>query len=298
MPQVRRDSVRKRRQRLAPPWAVLATGAAILVLMIAIFPSSSWLRQASAPGSKDQADSLKVLLLRNLLLKGQGGLALREDYALQLALIGDYPEAFAVLDTLIRDPGQDSLVPLRMLEARLAERALATPLTPAMDALAHAHLQAALEGILNVEAAPLAALTWAADRAIRTGQARTAYRLYLRLARLDGAKAENWELLAARSAAAVRDFPAAAGLYAQALEHTRDQKWRKVVLLEGMRNLQAAERLDLALTLGEAALPGLQADADVVSYLVRLARAANRPKDAGHFADILVRPDAFAEAEP
>ena len=87
-------------------------------------------------------------------------------------------------------------------------------------------------------------------------------------------------------------------MHSRALEHARDQKWRKTVLLEALRTLQAAERLDLALTLGEQSLSGLQSDPEVVAYLLRLARAADRPKLAERFALILVRPDAFAEAAP
>lgn len=295
MPQMRREG-RKAHNRLAPPWVILSAGTAIVLLMLSIFPSSSWFRQLSGTGGKEEADSLKVLLLKNLILKGQGGPALRQDYALQLGLTGNYAEAFGVLDTLIRNQ-PDSLVPLRRLQAHLAQRALSSRPGPGLTALAKANLNASLEGFLAATA-PAEALAWAAQAAGVSGREDVAYALYLRLAGQDTARSGEWDLKAARVAAHRRDFQAATELYAAAASNIHATQGKKAAILEGLKSLQAAERLDLALSLGERSLAGAHADPEILAFLVRLARAANRPKEAGKYAEMLVRPDAVAGLEP
>ena len=74
------------RRRLAPPWVLGGFAVAMLLIIVLIFSKASVFQQLGREGDSDGADSVRVLLLRNLIAKGEKGFALRRDYIRQLGL--------------------------------------------------------------------------------------------------------------------------------------------------------------------------------------------------------------------
>jgi len=111
----------QKRKRLASPAVVISTGIAVLFLMIFLFPRSAWFHQVSSTSEKERGDSLKIVMLRDLMNNGQNSLSVCEDYAKQLELMGNYEQAFLFLDSLLKNKISDSLFTLRQLQAEVAK---------------------------------------------------------------------------------------------------------------------------------------------------------------------------------
>jgi tetratricopeptide (TPR) repeat protein len=261
----------------------------MLLLIVLIFPKASVFQQLGG-GDPDKGDSVRVLLLRSLLAKGEKGFALRRDYIRQLGLTGDYAGAFAEFDRLAAE-GTGPRDSLWMLEVEVASWALSAKRDK--DAAA-ARLRAGGEALWK-GAAP-AHLAWAADKAGAAGDFDLAGRLYLKAAAADSLPAPRYRR-AAEMFSAAGDCGAAAEALFAAQGRLKGGKDRKAAFLDALRALQACGRLDEALAAADRRMGDLRADTDVLLFLVRLAQAADRPRQAQHYAQLLVKPVA-AGPEP
>jgi hypothetical protein len=282
------------RKRLAPPWMIASVGAVMVVLLFFLFPRSSLFGQLGQGYGDTQADSLRVLLLRNLMLKGEAGIELRKDYIRQLGLTGDYTGAFAELDRLLPGVAGPSLDSLRMLQIEVAGYAIAAD---SSDSLARSRLKRGLLAMAGPQT-EAAALLWAAHKADEAGEYALAQRLYTESGRRGGDGASRWYHEAARLAASLGNCREAADLHFLSQDKAADQAGKRSAYLDGLRSLEACEQLDLAVRQAEAHLGGLRSDPKVLLFLVNLARAANRPREAEKYALMLVRPGAGAAKIP
>jgi hypothetical protein len=272
------------RRRLAPPWALAASGAAMLLLIAFIFPRASVFQQLGGGNDPDRADSVRVLLLRELLAKGGKGFALHRDYVRQLGLTGDYAGAFAELDRLAAGPEASVGDSLWMLEAEVASWALATKVPP-KDA--QARLRAAGESLLR--AGSPAHQAWAAGKVGAAGEFALAAKLYLRTAEAD-ADPVRWYRRAAAMSAAAGDCRGAAADWFQVYDRLPAGRDRKDAFLEAMRSLQGCGRLDEALAAAEGRIGDWKGDTEVLLFMVHLAQSADRPHEAQRYAQLLVKP--------
>ena len=274
------------RKRLAPLWMIASVGVGMVVLLFILFPRSSLFGQLGQGSEDAQADSLRVLLLRNLMLKGGAGPELRKDYIRQLGLTGDFNGAFQELDRLLPGFTGRSLDSLRALEIEVASHAVAADST---DIRARSRLSGALRTLIapGTEAGMQA---WAAGKAEAAGEYATAQGLYAELGGRKDSLSARWFREAARIASAQGDCLAAAGYHFISQAEASVDSVRKNAFLDGLRSLTACERMDLAVSEAEARLGGLRSDPQVLLYLVNLARAANRPREAEKYALMLIRP--------
>ena len=276
-----------RPRRLAPPWVLAAGGAAMLLSIALIFPNASLFQQLGRGDGQDRADSLRVILLRDMLQKGAKGFALRRDYVRQLGLTGNYAEAFAALDSLAADPPGVARDSLRMLEAEISSWALSA--RSGLEQAAAARLRTALDALLRE--GPVPHLAWAADKARDAGAFDLAARICLRLAAADSLPGE-WLRRAADMAEAGGDCPGASEARFAAGDRLADRKARKAAFLDGLRTLQACGRLDEALAAADSRIGPWRGDPEILLFLVQLARSANRPDAAQRYAHQLVKPPA------
>lgn len=281
------------RRRLASPWMIAAAGTVMIVLLFFLFPRSSLFGQLGHGSGETQADSLRVLLLRNLMLKGGAGPELRKDYIRQLGLTGDYTGAFAELDRLLPGTAGRSLDSLRMLEIGIASHAVAAD---SSDVRARSRLKVALQAMTAPGTEP-EVQEWAAVKAEAAGEYAIAQGLYAGLAGQGAApgspkdaRAAHWYHEAARIASARGECVEAAGYHFRSQAEATGLPERKQAFLDGLRSLEACEQMEMAVREAEARLGGLRSDPQVLLFLVKLARAANRPREAEKFALMLIRP--------
>ncbi|MBW8889973.1 MAG: hypothetical protein JF616_19630 [Fibrobacteres bacterium] len=282
------------RRRLLPPWALALFGAAMLMIIVLIFPKASVFQQlgGGGGGDADHGDSVRVLLLRSLLAKGEKGFPLRREYIRQLGLTGDYAGAFAEFDRLQTDRGspRDSLW---MLEIEVASWAFSS--ASGKDANAAARLRTAGEELL--QGGTPSHLAWAGEKAGAGGAYDLAAKLYLRAAGADSLHPAWYRRSAEMSRAAGDCQGASAALFA-ALDGRKDgavlkdAAERKSAFLDGLRDLQACGRLDEALAAADSRMREWSGDTEVLLFLVRLAQAADRPGQAQRYAQLLVKPIA------
>ena len=69
-------------------------------------------------------------------------------------------------------------------------------------------------------------------------------------------------------------------------------KERKSAFLDALRALQACGRLDEALAAADRRMSEWAVDTEVLLFLVHLAQAADSPRQAQHYAQLLVKPVA------
>lgn len=278
------------RRRLASPWMIASAGTGMIVLLFILFPRSSLFGQLGQGSGETQADSLRVLLLRNLMLKGGAGPELRKDYIRQLGLTGDYTGAFEELDRLLPGFAGRTLDSLLVLDIEIASHALASD---SADVRARSRLKAALRALTAPGTEP-GTLAWAAGKAEAAGEYAGAQGLYTQLGAESGsrkdARAAHWYHEAARLATARGECVEAAGLHFRSQAEAAHATERKNAFLDGLRSLEACEQMELAVREAEARLGGLRSDPQVLLYLVNLARAANRPREAEKYALMLIKP--------
>ncbi len=298
-------------RRLAPTWAIMLCGGAVALAMFGLFMNGSLFKQLRSGSADSQADSLRVLLLRNLILKGETGSALQEDYIRQLGLTGDYPGAFKEIDELLAkrppppaEPNTTGAAPvstvgisdkkttrsddgssdtLRVLELDVAGWAWAAH--PG-DTLAAAHRHAGLTALIH-PGQSTARLSWAAQSAEASGEKDLALAAFIRLAESDTLAAE-WYRRAARLSLSMGDCRKASEMEFLAQDHGRSEAERKAAFLDGLRALQACNQLEAAVNEANARVQEFQADSDVLLYLVNLSRSANQPLLAQKYALKLV----------
>lgn len=276
------------RRRLVPPWALAASGAAMLLLIAFIFPRASMFQQLGGGNDADRADSVRVLLLRELLAKGGKGFALHRDYVRQLGLTGDYAGAFAELDRMAADPGMNVGDSLWMLEAEVAAWARSAKSPPKG---AQARLRAACESLLR--AGSPAHRAWVAAKAGSAGEYELAAKLYLSTAAAD-ADPVRWFRRAAAMSAAAGDCRGAASGWFEVYDRLPPGKERKEAFLTAIRALQACGRLEEALAAADGRIGEWKGDTEVLLFLVHLAQSADRPRAAQHYAQMLVKPSPGA----
>ncbi|WP_323001538.1 tetratricopeptide repeat protein [Denitromonas sp.] len=81
----------------------------------------------------------------------------------------------------------------------------------------------------------------------------------------------------------------AARAYLLARDHAAERAEQRTHFLAALRTLQAVSDFDAALALAEHELGALATDAPTLTYLIGLARAANRPERAADYARRLIR---------
>lgn len=81
----------------------------------------------------------------------------------------------------------------------------------------------------------------------------------------------------------------AARAYLIARDHATERAEQRAHFLAALRSLQAVSDFDAALALAEHELGALATDAPTLTYLIGLARAANRPERAADYARRLIR---------
>lgn len=285
------------RRRLAPPWVLGGFAISMALLIVLIFSKASVFQQLGREGDSDGADSVRVLLLRNLIAKGENGFALRRDYIRQLGLTGDFAGAFAEFDRLSSE-GKGPQDSLWMLEMEVASWALsAKGGKAAQNDKANAALVRLRRagGELGAHGAPTH-LAWAAGKAGTAGAYDLAARLYLGAAGSDTLSATYYRRAAEMSAAG-GDCRAAADDLLAAHDRLTGRKERKAALLDALRALQACGRLDEALAAADGRMGEWRSDTEVLLFLVHLAQSADRPREAQHYAQWLIKPVA-AGPEP
>lgn len=283
--------VAKRRRRLAPPWVLAAFGAAMALALALIFPRASLFQQLGEGGDPDRADSVRVLLLRNLLRKGAKDFALQRDYIRQLGLTGNYAGAFAELDRLAaewRGPARDSLW---LLDMEVSFWALAARSeTPAAE-----RLRSAAEALWR-DGSP-GHRAWAAEKAGAVGEHGLAALLYLKVAEEDTLPTAAWYQRAADMSAAAGNCHGTSQALLSAHDRLREKRERKDAFLDALRALQACGRMEEALAVADLRLQAWSSDTEILLFLVQLARSADRPDQAQRYAQLLVKPLA-AGPEP
>jgi hypothetical protein len=292
------------RRRLAPPWVLGVFAVSMAMIIALIFSKASVFQQLGRESDSEGADSVRVLLLRNLIAKGEKGFPLRRDYIRQLGLTGDYAGAFAEFDRLAAEgtrPGDS----LWMLEMEVASWALSAKedkgdkgdkaaRSDKANAAADRMRRAGDE--LGKHGAP-AHLAWAAGKAGAAGVYDLAARLYLGAAGSDSLSAAFCYRRAAEMSAAGGDCRGAADDLLAAYDRLTGRKERKAALLDALRALQACGRLDEALAAADGRMGEWRSDTEVLLFLVHLAQSADRPGQAQHYAQWLIRPVA-AGPEP
>ncbi|MEO6094996.1 MAG: hypothetical protein ABIW76_04725 [Fibrobacteria bacterium] len=274
------------RKRLFPPWVIASVGLGMVVMLFFLFPRSSLFGQLGHGSGETQADSLRVLLLRNLMLKGKAGPELRKDYIRQLGLTGDYTGAFQELDRLVPASAGRALDSLHVLEIEIASYAVAADST---NVRARSRLTAALRVMIAPGTEPRT-LAWAAGKSEAAGEYATAQALYAELGSRKDGRAAHWYREAARLATSRGKCLEAAGFHFRSQDEASGESERKSSYMDGLRALQACDQMDLAVKEAEARLGGLRSDPQVLLFLVNLARASNRPREAEKYALMLIRP--------
>lgn len=291
------------RRRLAPPWVLGGFAVSMAMIIALIFSKASVFQQLGREADSDGADSVRVLLLRNLIAKGEKGFALRRDYIRQLGLTGDYAGAFAEFDRLAAEgPGpSDSLW---MLEMEVASWAISAKgdkgdkveKAAKNDKTKDAAVRMRRAGEeLGRHGAP-AHLAWAAGKAGAAGAYDLAARMYLDAAGTDSLSPTYYRRAAEMSAAG-GDCRGAADDLLAAHDRLTGRKEKKAALLDALRALQACGRLDEALAAADGRMGEWRSDTEVLLFLVHLAQSADRPREAQHYAQLLIKPVA-AGPEP
>lgn len=282
---MKRNQAAPKRRRLAPPWVLVACATAMALAIALIFPNASLFQQLGRGDDPDQADSVRVLLLRNLLRKGAKGFALQRDYIRQLGLTGDYAGAFAELDRLAAEWQGGSRDSLWILDMELSGWALAAR----SDLAAAERLRTAAEALWR-EGLP-AHRAWAAGKARAIGEHDLAARLYLKVAETDSLPAA-WYRRAAEMSTASGNCQGASQALLAAHDRLQGERERKDAFLDALRALQACGRLGEALAVADQRMRAWSSDTEVLLFLVQLARSADRPGQAQRYAQLLVKPVA------
>jgi polysaccharide biosynthesis protein PelB len=276
---------RSGRRRLISPWVLAACGVTFLLGVAFLFPKASLFQQLTQRDKEDRADSVKVILLQALIKKGETGFALRREYVRQLGLTGNYDLALEELDALAsnwRKPDRDSLW---KLQVEVASWALAAGRGDAETA--RKHLLAGAEGLGQGKV--LRYLAWAARKLQAAGAYDLSASLYLKAAASDSSPI-LWQRRAAEMFAAAGDCANTSQTWMKIYDRVEGEARRREALLEALRVLQACDRMDEALRLAESRIRPWRDDTEILLHLVNLARAADRPKLAERYAQMLVRP--------
>jgi len=116
-----------------------------------------------------------------------------------------------------------------------------------------------------------------------------AQHFYRALAKSDPARAELWSAQAASAALAGGDYQQAADALFAAQARATDPTEQRRLFLAALKTLQSGNELDKALAQAEQHGGKLLENAEVLRYLTKLALAANRPEQAAHYAQRLLR---------
>jgi polysaccharide biosynthesis protein PelB len=277
------------RHRLMSPWLLVACVLGLLISAIWFFPRGSVFQQLVRNDTEEQVDSVRVLLLQTLIEKGIQGYSLRREYIRQLALMKKYATAFEELDTLASrwtEPKRDSLW---LLQVEVA--AMASVDSKWDTARANSVLSQAVGMLLRYGSAPI--LQGCQRKTKACGKHLLTAKCQMRLAEIDSTP-KIWQRKAATSFSLAGDCRSAAKVWMALYDQTLSQPEQRTLLLMALRELQSCNLLDEALQLAQSRIQDWEMDTEVLTELIALARAANRPKIAEQFARILVQPLAAA----
>ena len=249
------------RLRFAGGGQILIFGLTVLLILLLVFPGQILHRRLE---HTETSDSLTVAYLLAWLKAKPEDNHLRLQLARHLLATGQADRAWDTLQPLLAAPPLDDrdryraeLLHLDLLERRLWREK--------PGSLAFMHLQGDYMTVLRALAANPQfedRLVWFAGRAEAMGDAS--------LARAEGNTAMAGRVLMT------------------ALDLTERPEHRQQLLMQALRDLQAANRLEEALRMAELHLGPSAHDPAVLEFLARLALAANRPDLAqGYVARLL-----------
>ncbi len=275
------------RLRFAGGGQILIFGLTVLLILLLVFPGQILHRRLE---HTETSDSLTVAYLLAWLKAKPEDNHLRLQLARHLLATGQADRAWDTLQPLLAAPPLDDrdryraeLLHLDLLERRLWREK--------PGSLAFMHLQGDYMTVLRALAANPQfedRLVWFAGRAEAMGDASLARALYFRLLTSGEPRRLDWYLQIARLARAEGNTAMAGRVLMTALDLTERPEHRQQLLMQALRDLQAANRLEEALRMAELHLGPSAHDPAVLEFLARLALAANRPDLAqGYVARLL-----------
>lgn len=276
------------RLRFASGGQTLIFGLTVVLILLLMFPGQILQRRL---GEQAPSDSLTIAYLMAWLRAKPDDDHLRLQLARHQYETGQVLRSWSTLQPLLtagglepRDQYQVRLLHLELLERFLwSENPMSLPFMQRQKEFVSRLEELALSPLFNDR------IEFFAAKAEAMGEIRLARRLYFRLIASGQPRRLAWyRRIAALSLADSQ--PAAAGrILLQALDLAASEEQRRLLFLEGIRHLQAANRLDEALAAAGRHLGPLRHDPVTLEALARLALAANRPETAQYYVALLLR---------
>jgi hypothetical protein len=274
------------RPRIAPAWLVLLLAAAVLLTLYAIVPRGDMRERIEAVGPPSD---LSIAWLEAWLRVRPGDEALLSSLGGQYVALGRLDDALHIAEKMAAehsDRMQADAARLRLAVAQQRTFALSgdDPRRAAAVAALREQVAAALSRAWSTHD-----LEWLAQLASGAEAPGLAARFYARLAVQDAARAGHWYQEAARYALQAGDYRGAANAWFawEAAAPTVAEQRR--AFISGIRALQSGNLAADALAAAQRQPAAVIDDAEVLTALLQLARAAQRPDLADRYAKALAR---------
>lgn len=278
----------RERPRLVAPHVLTGIVALVGVLFAVLYPYQTLVDYTL---NATRGDPLTVAYLHNLLRTDPRNAQLRLALVRQSLARRDFERARADLAPLLEGGGD----PLIVAEARWVDWTLYENelLSSPPGSSRHVELEAQLPDRLRA-AVKIDGLTddnrmSLAQRALGRGQALLALELISSF-RSNGRGVEPRIYgLAASELLAHGEYDASARMLLMQRRHEADPLKRRELFLQALRTLQSGMLFDKALDVADREIGELAHDTEVLYFLVKLARAANRPDAAARYAKQMLR---------
>ena len=275
------------RLKLFSPAVIAGFGLAVGFGLVLAYPHHDLEQRLASENAP--ADSLTVEYLKAFIRAEPDADGLRLALAKRLLRLGSYGEARAALAPLRQAGDPEHRVRAGMLELEmLAQEAFALPSDNPSREMRRQRAAAQLRTML---AAPLtsAQLVQAGRTALALGESEAAADAFGRVAAGNAEMPADFYAEAAAVMLGLGDYRACAELYFLAMRASTGLPLQRRYFLQGLQALQAGSLFDDALRAAERHLGPLSNDAETLTFLTRLAQAANRPDAAERYVRRLLR---------
>jgi predicted Zn-dependent protease len=273
-------------ERVFSPGGILLIAGAVLGVLVVLFPEESF----KAAVLRSQAmDAVSLAFARALV----GAMPDQPQFQLMLArrylAVGETAAAREAVARALASGAPELAQEAELLAFHVAEQEVyARPEASPARTEGEADLRRRLASLFvrSWEAPQWVELS---ERALKLGERQLAMSAYRKLAALPGDDAATWAVKAAEAALGQGEHRMASRLYFDASEKAMSFDQRRTHFLLALRTLQAGNLLDEALTAADERLGPLAQDEATLLYLVKLARAADRPAMAERYVRALLR---------
>ncbi|MBK4738231.1 tetratricopeptide repeat protein [Noviherbaspirillum pedocola] len=272
------------RQKLFSPWTIVGFGLTVGLGLALVYPHRALEHRLAAADSAAGSGALAIEYLKVFVKADPSAGEMRLQLVKKLAQAGDSDSAERLLDApqAKDDPAIRREAPWIRLALAEERYYAAAPDSPAREA-AQARLRQRLAALLEEPLGPHRLATLG-THALADAEPALARAAFARLAQLDATLPAVAYRDAARGALGVGDYASSARLRFLAMERASDLAERREDFLAALKILQSGGLLQQALDEAEHRLGPLAADTDVLKFLARLARSANRPDIAERYA--------------